>query len=495
MYKTVTAAQLRFDDFNQSCGMQLDRNNEWIKLADLIPWHKLEHLYSVYFPGKSGRVAHSFREALGTLIIQSRLGFADRKTVQAIAEGPYLQYFIGLTGFQQKAPFSPSLLVEFRKRITLEIMGECNEVIIQALKEAEDNAKANAPKKRGRRKAEEQPDENGNLGTAILDATCAPSYIRYPQDFSLLNEARVKLEGMIDWFYKAYKFDRKPRTYRRVAREDYLNLAKCKKRTAAKIRATVRKMLNYVKRDLGYLEQYMSDGYAMTDRKMISMYLVVLMLYEQQQYMWDNKVHSVEHRIVSLSQPWIRPIVRGKTKAPTEFGAKLEVSLDERDFARLTQLSFEAFNESEALQDALIKYHERTERWPKRVLVDQIYRTRANRAFCKEHGIRMSGPRLGRPATDEKQSQEEKELEYKDNTDRIGVERFFSLGKRCNGMGLIKTKLEDTTMITIALSVLVTNLFRHSSAISFFVFYFVNESEEPPRRFALFEDDEEDVAG
>ena len=246
----------------------------------------------------------------------------------------------------------------------------------------------------------------------------------YPQDFSLLNEARVKLEGMIDWFYKTYGFDKKPRTYRRVARQDYLELAKCKKRTESKIRATVRKMLGYVKRDLGYLEGYMSEGYAMTDRKMINTYLVILTLYEQQQYMWDNRVHSVEHRIVSLSQPWIRPIVRGKVKAPTEFGAKFEVILDEHGYARITQFSFEAFNESEKFQEALIQYHERTGRWPKRVLVDQIYRTRANIAFCKERGIRISGPKLGRPKKDDKQNQSDKKTAYKDNTDRIGVERF-----------------------------------------------------------------------
>ena len=43
MYKTVTTTQIRFDDFNQSCGMQLDPNNEWIRRADLIPWQELEH--------------------------------------------------------------------------------------------------------------------------------------------------------------------------------------------------------------------------------------------------------------------------------------------------------------------------------------------------------------------------------------------------------------------------------------------------------------------
>ena len=123
---------------------------------------------------------------------------------------------------------------------------------------------------------------------------------------------------------------------------------------------------------------YMSEGYAMTDRKMINTYLVILTLYEQQKYMWDNRVHSVEHRIVSLSQPWIRPIVRGKVKAPTEFGAKFEVILDERGYARMTRVSFEAFNESEKLQEALIKYHERTGRWPKRVLVDHALKMKSS---------------------------------------------------------------------------------------------------------------------
>jgi hypothetical protein len=209
--------------------------------------------------------------------------------------------------------------------------------------------------------------------------------------------------------------------------------------------------------------------------------------------MWDNHVHSVEHRIVSLSQPWIRPIVRGKVKAPTEFGAKFEVILDEQGYARITQFSFEAFNESEKFQEALTKYHERTGRWPKRVLVDQIYRTRANIAFCKEHGIRISGPKLGRPKNDEKQKQSDKKVAYKDNIDRIGVERFFSLGKRCNGMGLITTRLEETSITVISLSVLVTNLFRHTSANNFFVFYLTNETDDPEHYFALFDVDEDEL--
>ena len=97
-----------------------------------------------------------------------------------------------------------------------------------------------------------------------MDATCAPQNISYPQDVNLLNEAREKLEKMIDIICYEQNYY-KPRMYRQKARKDYLNLAKCKKRTAKKIRKVIKTQL---------------------------------------QYMYDNKVHSVPDRIVSISQPY-----------------------------------------------------------------------------------------------------------------------------------------------------------------------------------------------
>ena len=158
----------------------------------------------------------------------------------------------------------------------------------------------------------------------------------------------------------------------------------------------------------------------------------------------------------------MRPIVRGKTKAPVEFGAKFDLTVDEKGYARIEKLSFDPYNESTCFQEAVEAYKSRTGRYPERVLVDQIYRTRDNRNYCKDRGIRISGPKLGRPS---KNREHDRAVEYQDNVDRIEVERTFSLGKRCYGMGLIKTKLEETTKATIALSVLVTNLFKIQSRI------------------------------
>ena len=188
--------------------------------------------------------------------------------------------------------------------------------------------------------------------------------------------------------------------------------------------------------------------------------------------MFDNKTNRVDNRIVSISQPYVRPIVRGKAKSPTEFGAKYDVSIDENGHARLEKTSFDPYNESSVFYDAVERYKGRTGHYPNRVLADQIYRTTQNRKYCKEHGIELSGPKLGRPPKEKKASKEE----YQDNTDRIEVERFFSRDKRCFGAGLIVTKLEETSLTSIALSVLAANIFG-PERVSFFALYFCDNPE------------------
>lgn len=450
MYKPINKLQQSFLDFNQPLGLHMNPNNRWIKMADCIPWDEFEIKYAKLFPSDTGNVAKPLRMALGALIIQTKFQYADRELVEQIAENPYLQYFIGLPGYQEEAPFDASTLVLFRKRISAEMLMEANEYLLA--RKDDDKNNPTPPSDGG---FGDDTSKKENKGTLTLDATCAPANIRYPQDISLLNEAREKLETIIYRFSKTYGLPL-PRRYSKRAGKDYLAFAKSKKHSAKQIRKALRKQLGYVARDIRYIDEFMSDGYAMISKE-IRQYLTIIKLYEQQKYMYDNKVHSVEHRIVSISQPWLRPIVRGKVKAPVEFGAKLDLSLDNEGYGRIEKISFEAYNESTGLTEAIERFRERTGYYPERVLADQIYRTRENRNYCKERGIRLSGPKLGRPSINAKV---DKKQEYQDNTDRIEVERTFSLSKRCYGMNCITTKLEETQLTSIALSVFVTNLFR-----------------------------------
>ena len=205
------------------------------------------------------------------------------------------------------------------------------------------------------------------------------------------------------------------------------------------------------------------------NKKQFTRLCVIKELYEQQKYMYENKTHKVKDRIVSISQPYIRPIVRGKAKSPVEFGAKLDMSIDEKGFARLEKLSFDAYNEEDVLVTAIENYRKRAGHYPERVLVDQIYRNQKNRAYCKCKKIRISGKALGRPKKNP--TPEEKKIAHQDNTDRIEVERGFSLAKRCFGLGLITTKLDITTWSSIALSILAMNISNMARAVLLAILY------------------------
>ena len=437
--------QLSFFHFNSSCGIALDEENEWIKNADRLPWKAWETLYAAMFREK-GRMARSCRMVIGALIIQMRMGFTDRDLVKQIQENPYYQYFLGLDEFQHLPPFDPSLLVVWRKRLGLEFVIKINDMLCDAMPVQKKSSKSFGLKVSGTL-----------VATQVCDATVAPQKIRYPQDTSLLNEGRKKLENMIDSVCKQNSL-KKPRTYRKIAHKEFLAFAKAKKPSHEKIRAAVKAQLGFVSRDLKYIDGFLASGYAL-DNKYKDNLTTIRKLYEQQKYMYDNNTHKVPDRIVSISQPYVRPIVRGKASKPTEFGAKLHLSIDDRGFARIEHLSFDAYNEGPMLIQALEAYKYRNGHYPARVLVDQIYRTTDNITFCKKNGIRISGPKLGRPAKDKTKRKSDKKISDQDNVDRIQIERFFSTAKRKNGMGLIDRKREDSSLMTIAFSVLVTNIF------------------------------------
>ena len=161
-----------------------------------------------------------------------------------------------------------------------------------------------------------------------MDATCAPSNIRYPQDVSLLNEVRENEERMIDLLHHLVD-GKNPRAYREKARKDYLKYTRCRKRTAKMARKAIQKQLGYLRRNLSYIDVMLSNGKLLNCSNMQSQE-TLRRLYEQQKHMYDTRTHSAPDRIVSVSQPFIRPIVRGKATKPTEFGMKHDISVVDR---------------------------------------------------------------------------------------------------------------------------------------------------------------------
>ena len=105
MYKSTRVQQMSLTDFNQALGFQINPQNRWVKKASVIPWLKIEEKYAQLFSGRRGNVAKPLRMALGSLLIQKHYGCSDQEVVEIIRESAYLQYFIGLSGYQYKLPF------------------------------------------------------------------------------------------------------------------------------------------------------------------------------------------------------------------------------------------------------------------------------------------------------------------------------------------------------------------------------------------------------
>jgi len=438
MYKSTT--QLSIEDFVFPYG-QLKSDNRWVKMASLIPWDIVEADYAAGFVN-NGAPAHPARMAFGALVAKQILGVSDEELVCQVAENAYLQYFIGLKEFSEDCPFGASTLVAFRKRFSDSDIARINEIMLENAKKSHDDFNDPPP---------------GGETTMALDATVAPSDITYPQDVKLLNAARQHLEGIIDDIC-LQTGSPKPRTYRQLARKDFLNWSKSKRRSASKVRVAISRQLGYIRRDLGYVQMLAEELKPDMTARQEQLLETITALYDQQLHMHQERTHSVQNRIVSIAQPWVRPVVRGKANANTEFGAKVHVSTDDGGYVRVERMSFDVFNESEDLACAVEAYKDRTGLYPDRLLADQIYRNRSNHAWCKERGIRLSGPKLGRPPKDIEVTRAAKTLERRDAADRNVVEAVFGTAKTAYGIGRVAARLQETTKTVISMAFLVLNL-------------------------------------
>lgn len=443
-------------------GIPLKATNRWVQLAQLTPWDVIETLYVESLKdGSVGRPAKSSREAFGTLIIKEMLNLSDRDTVLAIQESPYLQYYLGYGCYNYDVSLDASSLTYFRRRFPAEDLAKINAKILERYHgiDRDDDSDAGGSDLGSHQEGGEESQSvevKDNQGTLLLDATCAPQDIQYPTDVRLLHEAREKLEALIDVLHEGSKLS-KPRTYRKKANREYKRFCRIRRPKSKTVRQAKRKQLGYLRRDLKHIEELQTHSEVQLTQAQEELLEVIQTLFSQQEEMYQSKSQRCDDRIVSLHQPWVRPIVRGKASRPVEFGSKIAISMLD-GLAEIERLSWDAFNESSTLISTAEAYYERHGFYPEKIITDKIYRTRENHRYCKERNIKLSGPPLGRPPKDKRVYEELKAEERRDSSERNAVEGKFGEGKRRYGLGLIKTRTKESSETQIHLIVLVMNL-------------------------------------
>ncbi len=227
MITSTSNRQLTLDGFHLPFGGKLDPENRWVKLSEVIPWDDFARIYLV----------------VGAMLIKHKLNLSDEETVQQIQENPYLQFFVGRSSFTGEQPFAPSLFVEIRKRMGVDLFRDFVNVLLAQL---------------GKPPVTPEKDHFGRI---LMEATICEQRIRYPTDLSLLNQAREISEKLIDGLHHLFcqdpanKGTRKPRTYRHRARKEYLKQAKNKKMIASIRRSAIRGQLQYLRRNFSHIEK------------------------------------------------------------------------------------------------------------------------------------------------------------------------------------------------------------------------------------------------
>lgn len=441
--------QMTFDEMKGSLE-RLPKTNRWVQMGDALPWGEYEKVYNERLKNdKVGASNRPGRMVIAALIIKHKLSLSDEETILTIQENPYMQYMCGLTEYSDQPIFDPSLFTTIRKRITIE---DVNALTLELAKKAQ------------QKKDKDDNDEDNTFSGKTqptdvkADATCADAEVRYPTDIDLIEDGSKYIDRMIDKVCGIKKIRKPAGVERNRIRAIYLNVIKRKHKGSKLVKDALTRMLPLLYRDILTLlnligvddETY--GRFNCTQKRTIQ---AVIDMYHQQEEMLREGKHTCENRIVSIHQPHVRPIVRGKAKAKVEFGAKIGVSIVS-GYSFIDHHSWDAYNEASDLTVHIEKYKERFGCEPKRFFGDKIYLNRENRRILKEKEIQIMGRPLGRPPKNPTQEQIERE--------RIGVslrneaEAQFGTGKRTYRANNIRARLPETAQCWTAMCYFVRNL-------------------------------------
>lgn len=238
-----------------------------------------------------------------------------------------------------------------------------------------------------------------NKDLCLTDATCYECHLRYSTDVKLLWGSSAWLYTLLSKICKELG-ERKPRNKYADINRARLAYAKQRKHTYKATQKLRRCLLNLLSKLIcqwnRLCRQYTTS--ICLNAEQSKRIAAVNEVRRQQQDLMEKK--NVQHRIVSIDRPYLRPIVRGMENKCVEFVARVNnIQIDGISF--IEHHSFEAFNKGVRLKECIDYQEKLTGIAVKRVGADTIYANNANRKFCTDKGIVTCFARKGPKPKDE----------------------------------------------------------------------------------------------
>lgn len=449
---------------------QLPKHNRWVQLGDTLPWDKIELIYNSRLNNVNrGAGNKPARMIIGALLIKHKMNLSDRETIDAIRENPYMQYMLGLKEFVDVPVFDASLFVTIRKRLGEDDFNDMSESLLKLqIERHEENQRHKAEKESSSHNEDNDRDDVNNGGASVaapdsdksssetnqtvirkgilkIDATCSDAEVRYPTDLDILHDGCEVMERILDRFCNESGLQRPSTNFKHV-HAVYAKVIKKKNKPLRELKRCTEHLLSALSRDIriafDLFARTTTDHFFKLKRHDRELFSTILKMYSQQKGMFDSGIHRCDDRIVSIFQPHVRPIVRGKAKAKVEFGSKIGASIV-GGYTFIDHFSWDAYNESEDLIRHLRAYRKRFGYLPELLESDKIYLNRRNRRILKFLHIEVGGKPLGRPSKSLQTADYEARM-AKYSGERNEIEATFGTGKRVYRADNIRAKLADT---------------------------------------------------
>lgn len=301
--------------------MNLDPNHEFCILANRIDWDKITDELSSYY-SKIGRKSKSIRMMVGLHIVKHLRNLSDERVVQELQENLYVRYLCGVgedvTDIGKARVIDSTTMTKFRNRIGEEGMKAIERVInSQLLKEKRIDVK-----------------------TQIVDTTAMEKNITYPTNGKLLMKGRTRLVRKLKKLQEL-GVDVSYRSYDRLAKKSFMQLMKLGKGRAQRTHDNTKKLIKYAKevvkaatnaitinkkrcneqdaKQISRIKESLSN-----DTRLINKIINQSELYLEKQPCKD--------KILSLHEPHVVVIAKGKRAKRYEFGCKVSLSMDKNGF-------------------------------------------------------------------------------------------------------------------------------------------------------------------
>lgn len=401
------------------------------KIYQTIPWEQLADCLPPENKGPGAPAWFDGQGMFGLMFLKAYLNISDGKLVERFNTDWSLQLFCGKLLDDTEKIRDKSIVSRIRSYIGQHCdWQEIQQVLINHWKR-----------------------DMNQTHVLLMDATCYESYIRFPTDVKLLWES-------CQWIFdkQLYRWCKvlhlaRPRSKYREQKQRQGEYDRRRRKNYKQAQKRKRALLYLLEKGINQLQILLDHHPEIRLNPIERQYLrTIRKVLEQQTFLMTHPAKELKDRIVSLSKPYIRPIVRGKENKPVEFGPKVHM-LQVDGICMIDKMDFNAFNESTRLKVSVLK-HKVVFGYCHQLGADNIYATNANRKYLTQNNIFHSFPRKG-PKVD--RPHEDKLRKILGSVRATVMEGSFGIHKQHYGLAKVKAKNEKTERIWILFGVMTAN--------------------------------------